>query len=691
MATRGNEFFFASDQTILCGIVGVESLLNSKRLALKIPFPIESLSINLTGTMLAIIGQKRLMACTLPSPGFLSEPEVTVSVKFWEVGAAYATDIYKVIWNPMSRYDSELVVLTDDYHVRSYDLMSNHDTPDLDIELQQQDDGAGMAGVVNLEETFDPVSICFGKAETHGKLTLYVMSREGDVYALCPFVPRSFILTQNELEEMFDSAVAAEFEYRHSEDSTIPVRRHYKQQLDWISDLWKQMSMTIIESRATQFGAPLESYLVLNRPKTKTTPQIQGPFSLDPYPEEFYSTSGVDIDSLDFGVTVFCLTFENGAVLLAAGIQDVDLNWSDNVELNLGLAVVESITLGGKKLGVYVEGQDLHVLSETSIFRIDVSPWAKPISETLTDGDLGSFQRIMNTAPQSSVVCLAKPNVAAFRAFGVFYDNLGRLHTVTVTQQTWVEKWETEVPSKVKAKEPEKPVEKASYVGKPLDVARALANIALHPPIEGTTAHMTMDWETLTTLNKLGEFYAGELAKLHRIGLSMNGRLADQRTELHWQLKKTAALPARLDKLSENDSSARATTTVKRQEALQQRIDTLRTQLSERGIVLLSDQERKWADELGRLKATMTGPQGLEARVKTAVAQSRVLVNENKLRKINEERGGEVSRPGERGIPGLETETSIRLRQALSREGELVSQTKATLEDLLKSMEKLSC
>lgn len=595
--------------------------------------------------------------------------------------------------------------------------MTSHETPDQEVNLEKQSSEgfSGMMGLATIEESFTPVSICFGSSgEPHGKLTLFVLSREGDVYAVCPFVPKSFILTQNELEELFDSAVAAEFEYRHSEGSSIPVRRHYKQQLDWISELWKQMAMTIVETRSPYFGAPFEKYLVLTRPRNQSIPEVQGPFLLEPYPEEFYLNESVDIESLNIGMlTLFCITFNNGSVLLCAQTQQVDLNWStESIELNLGLSVIESISLynGTSKPGVCVtdpNSMGFFVMSESFVHRIDVTSWADPISSAIESGDIETFERIMENAPQSDIAWLIDQRSASrFIGLFAFHDNYGQLHTAVVTdQQIWVEKWESneavsaiaEEKSYIKEKQPS---ELTTYLGTPFNAERALNSIALRPKLADSkvllTEKMALDWDDLTTLNGLGEFYGGELEKLHRIGLSMHGRLIDQRTELHRQLEKVAIMPDKLTAIIDDDTSERALETIERQRVLQERLDTLRSRLSDRGIVLLSDQEKSWAGELNRLKNTITNTRGLDFRVNSAVQQSKVIIDESKLCKITErmqqQQGQQQSKLStERAIPGLETENSIRLKQAIALESELVGQTKATLESLIKSMEKLSC
>lgn len=37
---------------------------------------------NVSGTLLAIVGEKRLFACMLPSPGFMSRAEEVINVKY---------------------------------------------------------------------------------------------------------------------------------------------------------------------------------------------------------------------------------------------------------------------------------------------------------------------------------------------------------------------------------------------------------------------------------------------------------------------------------------------------------------------------------------------------------------------------------------------------------------------------------
>lgn len=80
---------------------------------------------------------------------------------------------------------------------------------------------------------FEATSIVFGTSgDTRGSLTLYILSKEGDVYALCPFVPSTFVLTQQELEELFDSAISADYQNRSSDDDELATRKHYERQLN---------------------------------------------------------------------------------------------------------------------------------------------------------------------------------------------------------------------------------------------------------------------------------------------------------------------------------------------------------------------------------------------------------------------------------------------------------------------------
>lgn len=687
--------FYARDNTIFCGVVGSLHQLNAKRLAVQTPFTIESISINSTGTFLAIVGAQRLYACILPSPGFLSRPEETYSVKFWELSGHSDAHVLKAIWNPLSRYDSDLVVLTSDSHVRSYDLMTNPETPDQVIELSQSQQNSGSIGI-GLEDPFEPVSICFGKAgDSHSRLTLYVLSKEGDVFAVCPFVPRSFILTENDLAELFDAAVAAEFEYRHSENSAIPVRRHYKAQLDYISDLWKQAPMTITETRAPHFGAPLVTSLVLSRPKTSKTPVVQGPFSLEPYPEEFYSTTGADIESLDAGLTVFCLSFQNGSTMLATDTNGVDLCWSNNVDLGQALAVVEVICFKGEKLGVSSDQNKFYITGSKNVFSIDPSPWTQLLLGAIKEAELDELSANLNNLPQSNVVGLVASNDGSpVAGVATLKGPSGGIYTVALTQKLWVDSPPVTQNTGTRSqdiKEDSTP-ETATYLGKPFTAEHALSSISLHPRVANSkllTSHMTLDWETLTTLNQLGEFYSTELGKLHRIGLTMNGRLIDQRSELRRQLEKTASMPERLEKLSCSDIPDRTKEVVERQAKLQERIEKLHSQLNTRGISLLSEQEKKWAEELKRLQTVITGEKGITHRSSTAIAQSNIIINETKLQALNKERGLKQASSA-RPIEGLGTETFIRLKQALTKEGQLVNHTKATLDDLMKSMDKLS-
>lgn len=587
-------------------------------------------------------------------------PEKELKIRCRDVGASFLevnNTVKKAIWNPIHRYDASIVVLTSDNVLRSFDLIKSYETPDQEIPLTSKPTGENTFDMTF--DDFEAVSIAFGtSSDPRGRLTLYVLSREGDIYALCPFVPSSFVLTQRELEDLFDSAVASEYEYRHGEISEMVVRKHYKNQLDWSSDVWKQASTSVVETRQSIDDGSFEEYYVLESPKDLNTsrlaPSLQGPFSLNPYPEEFYYTEGVDIATIDNGAcTIVCTTYSNGSILIAAQLHSVDMNWSvSEVSLDLSLVVIESVVLqevvdfklpsGSLKPTISVPSYSnnvFHILNSHFAHRIDISPWSEILRISLEDNDPEGLEFVSGDTAASNVTRLINVQNDGSLTRGIIDVVSDRKYTLAVTRDhVWLEACKPEQSVTLSRNleamvlnsgaDSEPAIEQKrvkTHLDEPFEVDKLFTKIlSSRIPNPKQTISLTdtisFNVDTLQYFNNVGEYFSKQLAMLQEIGLAMRNRLIDQRCELHRQLLNMKNLNTQILTLKKSNPAVQAHNVVERQLALESRAKKLLENLNKAGskpVLQKSDQEKKWAEELERLKSQIAIPQGLESRVKT--------------------------------------------------------------------------
>lgn len=627
-----------------------------------VQFEIKGLLINSNETLLVIIGDRKVVVCDLPFPGFMGSEEPELKVKCRNIGSTFFQQditLKKVIWNPIHRYDASLVLLTSDNVIRSFDLFKSSDIPDQEISLNVLA-STGNSFDVTIDE-FEAVSIAFGtSSDPHGLFTLYVLSREGDIYALCPFVPENFLLTQRELEELFDSAVVAENEYRTSEDSQMNFRKHYKRQLDWASEIWKQASSSVAETRQNIHNGSFQEYYVLERPRNapflKSTPSLQGPFSVTPYPDEFYYTQGTDIATLDNSVgTVICTAYTNGTILTAVQFQSVDMCWSSNEQYSdLSLISIEYAPLSfliefNQKMRSNADlSPKLFVAPYTSnafylicfgfAYRIDISPWSSLLQEAIEEESFESLSSILQSSNKSKISLLMDPRNEFIQGIvDFFFDHKYTLTAspTSVFLDTWKEntyssslaytlqKMKLNADNNSGSDNPEEFSKAITHLDASFDTQKLFSGMSdpfpIAPQSISVKSKISFDLDTLLYFNEVGEHLSKQLTALHQSGLTMRNRLIDQRCELHRQVLNLQQLRTKTSELKEETQNTRAADILERQNNLQQRAAKLVSILANSGSKLSlqkSNQEKKWVDELERLKSQMSTPQGVEARVK---------------------------------------------------------------------------
>jgi nucleoporin NUP82 len=202
------------------------------------------------------------------------------------------------LWHPLSPSGNDLVTVTRDACVRLWEIDSNNrhsfDEPALAVDLKKlsnatsarEDLSASQFGA-NKAYTLDDVEMqvaasCFGgqgKEDEDGwsSMTLWVAMTEGDVYALCPFLPSRFWAPTTFLPSLTTSVVAKARIFDQDQSSSEVQKRVADQQCKWLAELDKQDPVVVPGDQ----GA-MEVYIRPERPGI--VPKLQGPFQISPEP-----------------------------------------------------------------------------------------------------------------------------------------------------------------------------------------------------------------------------------------------------------------------------------------------------------------------------------------------------------------------------------------------------------------------
>lgn len=672
MTFRGSEVFYGNEQKVYYEMLDDPN--KATPLPIDLGFTISGLQLNETGTFLTVFGMNIVVIVMLPAPGVLAAGDQKLRIKSWRIDLfeERGETVIKTAWNPISRYDSELIVLTSANRIYSFDVLVNNNViPDQEITLQLSEADTSLYGQL------DAVSFCLGKGEN--RFSLYVLASDGNVYALSPFVPKTMIFTRVELEALFDRVVLASIDNKDTAENSI-----YQKQVKWVSELWKQYSFSIVESRVRTYGGEPEEFLVLNRPNISRSPILQGPFTIQPFPEQLYDFEGDDIESFDLGSDLTGIGFflQGGAFLFSLQEEPVVFNWSKN-ELELNLSLLELVKVSYKSCYISSFSCDptgVYLQSLTNVQRLDLSAWMQELGKAIEDGDINLSQQLttVNDLTDRSTQILG---------YGVMLDGDSNLVTLVQTQQQnirWLENWTKPntqpVVTKIIPCLSDSTENSTNYSFINPKVSHLLENfdkvlkpVMMRKQTPNANAKIKdFTWEKLVEFNEASKPFTATVPQLHERQLAIHERLVEQRSELVRQLEKIKETKEKLAEVqARNTAAKRVQDTTERQIHLQERVDKLKAGLlAKRGVQLLTQQEQEFVAELDRVKESLVTVSQREARV---VTQSTILKNDSQLKKTS-------MMAGPTGLGSVEQ--LLRVRQAINREREILDKVKMQVEAL---------
>lgn len=252
-------------------------------------FPIQAIYVNPTGKLLAVVGTHSLVLVILPRRGYMHQVGSTLPVKTVRIGAYYHAPhanapIAQCRWHPCGADGASLVVLTDDAIVREYDVSRDVDEPQQTIAalprrtrassvFSAEDDDNSLAVSFSFGHGLQPTMRDVPSSPSWLAFTLFVLMQSGDVYVLCPFMPKYAAFPRADIEAL------AAHEARKSSHMTLPVR--------FIGDLARQMHDTAADDAsldAEHIDGMVQVTMPVSVPHRLAS---QGPCLLRPEPVEF--------------------------------------------------------------------------------------------------------------------------------------------------------------------------------------------------------------------------------------------------------------------------------------------------------------------------------------------------------------------------------------------------------------------
>lgn len=430
----------------VCQLGTMTDTATDTKQVLKTPvsLPIRQLSVSPNGNYIAILTSHTCYVAVLPSSSHLHSQDTSpLRLKSFQLGpTAHVLEqapLVSALWHPLAHNGACLVTVTKDACVRLWELERENrhsfDEPALAIDLKklanatssQEDLRASKYGT---NKGFSPDEVemevaaaCFGgtgSEEEHGwsSMTLWIAMTEGDVYALCPLLPRKWCAPATLLPSLTTSVVAKAAMLANDPLTSESERRTSDQQTRWLADIDGQDPLTLPIEGSDEFDV-MEVYTRPAHPSI--IPKLQGPFQLSPEPDfgeitdihvigpkldsEALFGEDDDLDDENSGglsISVICLATSTNKVHICLDIDGVEAEWLpskrsrsyglDDSDLGKEVLVFESVDLTPSGDGSEcwptltaspVERYELFVTLPTGVYSLDMTPWIGNLEDEL--------------------------------------------------------------------------------------------------------------------------------------------------------------------------------------------------------------------------------------------------------------------------------------------------------------------
>jgi nucleoporin NUP82 len=583
---------------------------------------------------MAILTSHTCHVCILPASSHLHSQDTSpLRLKTFQLGpTAHVLEqspLVSAIWHPLSASGDCLVTITQDACVRLWELdsdsRSSFDQPALAIDLKklanatstQADFSASKYGT---NKGFSPDDVemqvaaaCFGgqgSEDEHGwaSMTLWVAMSEGDVYAMCPFLPSRWMAPATLLPSLSTSVVENSRAIAGDADASESERRIVDQQRKWLAEVDGQ------DPVLHQGQGDFDTVETFYRPTSlSAVPKLQGPFQLAPEPDfgeitdihviapkiddnALYEDADEDQEA-DEGLSmgIVCLATSTNEVHVCLDVDGVEAEWLpnrrsrayafDDVDDLKELLLFETIDLAQTDAdddgwptftASPIDRYDLFTTHSGGVCTLSFRPWVGPLEDELSSpSDSGAGFRI-DVVLDSAHTLVEQPvelssNVDSERtctAIAIADPVLGYfvLTAANNTPYTTVldipssshpfEPDDHHAPLALTAPEPRAPYRPAPEFEQPSALPQLIKN-ANDKKLLGNDLKSQVRFSP-ATLQLLTEAHRIMSNETHRLGVAaadLFRQCERMRSELREQVRKVAELAQRIDDVTGNDDA----------------------------------------------------------------------------------------------------------------------------------------
>ncbi|KTW28403.1 hypothetical protein T552_01665 [Pneumocystis carinii B80] len=739
IAVRQTEVFVAVDRTIrYADLKDCKIEENQKDMRMeykefklkKISFHIERLIINMCGTILVVVGSHDLATIFLPT--YLNSLEEN-SLRDIFVGRKYYSqiEIVSVLFHPASKNFSTILVLSSDAVIRVFELSLSFEESEQSIDLISGTGRTRKKGSFIVDEDVFQVSdFCFdSKANEWSLFTLYVLLQNGDIYSICPLVPTNCMVQRSYLNRLACYISTKSQQLEKSKDSTSSIsleNESIRMQTRWISDILGQVSLI----NDYGLGSPLSQNLdmqdlvTFRRPNISKFPVlIQGPFLFQPAPLEFSSQHVTASNIITLGtnvVGILIISYADGKIDVCVEVERVEPKWVLSKDEEFPppvnyLATYETITVLDSKnacdsrenvaLNTFLiqdvtKTNTFYFYYKTCIYSV-VLGWLEKLEKN-DNIEVTSIAFLLSEGIQhSSISKLIDMNSLSYSSptiigcdflthayFGhslIFWSTAFNctLIELDITNQIQLGNALEESNSKdtsVSGKNDHLkyfslltlPVYLVSMES--LNFLKEVPSFIIPDEFQNK---LVVSQEFLRFLGKVTLETRKNTEKLHNLVVSMYRRLELQGREFMRQLEKLYVLKNKVDSIVSKNSSERLKDAINNQKNLQKRADQILQKLIKSHSPTLSDNEKKWFDELKRIKMKTYGSRGFNEKILSLSKQFEAI----KLERAHNKPAIDLSSKDKLHEPVTMSQIN-QIRLILDEQEQHISQTKSKLKKL---------
>lgn len=610
----GSDLFFAHQSSIRCSKIS-ESESYKVLDTPEVQFVIKGIKINSSGTLLAIYNESNLVVTCLPSSEFMKTPDSLIKVKSFVIGdhILNKTKIVDLQWNCLARFDSSVVVLSEDGAIRTFNIDSSVEEPDMLYHLKNSHiNQVGYATDV----MDDPVSISFGSCSTlSGSLTLYILNSDGDIFSIYPFIPKQIVVSKSQVEDLLNETVLITTNNIES-DNTFQKRSSINQ-LRFVKYLWEQLPTAPFEIRDSDKLSVLQ-------PDSKDKMMIQGPFTIQPYPDSLYSDSALSISTIKCGlVDILAVTFSHKGFLLllpdvSATMRFKEEDFEDYVMLNETAAFSPVLTTLEFKSSQTSSATHIASCSDLScffiqrgnvIYKASLKKLQKNLNEACIRADIDSLTELLNSGFKSELqeFCSLRTK-ETYEGMCILQNEHSELFAAILTSLNFhiFALSDIEPNRRKPIITHESGTVYSAKLGMPFfeieKMVRDARNTSIKRP-SNSISEIKNDETGLRGLSDVSSQVLQSLVLFHKVGVSLNHRVDCQKHELYRQLSTSHDILNRfevVEKKKETNAGA-LQKTFERQNSLNKRIQALAETLHQGTDLPLTVNERSWFREIHSL------------------------------------------------------------------------------------------